>query len=210
MLSDRLQDGVVNIGPMEVEELQRAIVEPAKKVGLRFEEGLDERILDEVRKQPGSLPLLEFLLTELWEKRRAGMLLHEAYDAIGGVRRAIAERAERTFETLGMAEQEEARWALLQLVVPGENAEDTRRRASLEQLSPSARSIVAKLATERLLVTTRDTAGERSTARPSTRNGCPMVRRPDSTPGISWSFPAWNYCTIDPLNGVPGMSFLIS
>jgi TIR domain len=159
MLSDRLQDGVVNIGPMEVEELQRAIVEPAKKVGLRFEEGLDERILDEVRKQPGSLPLLEFLLTELWEKRRAGMLLHEAYDAIGGVRRAIAERAERTFETLGMAEQEEARWALLQLVVPGENAEDTRRRASLEQLSPSARSIVAKLATERLLVTTRDTAG---------------------------------------------------
>jgi TIR domain/FHA domain len=159
MLSDRLQDGVVNIGPMEPEELQRAIVEPAKKVGLRFEEGLDDRILDDVRKQPGSLPMLEFLLTELWKQRRGGMLLHECYDAIGGVRKAIAERAERTFETLATAEQEEARWALLQLVEPGENAEDTRRRASLDQLSPAARSVVAKLATERLLVTTRDTAG---------------------------------------------------
>jgi KaiC/GvpD/RAD55 family RecA-like ATPase len=159
MLSDRLQDGVVNIGPMEPEELQRAIVEPAKKVGLRFEEGLDERILDEVRKQPGSLPLLEFLLTELWTKRTGGMLLHEAYDAIGGVRKAIAERAERTFGALAAAEQEEARWALLQLVQPGENAEDTRRRASLEQLSPAARGVIAKLATERLLVTTRDPTG---------------------------------------------------
>lgn len=159
MLSDRLQDGVVNIGPMEPEELQRAIVEPATKVGLRFEEGLDERILDEVSKQPGSLPLLEFLLTELWAKRDRGMLLHEAYDAIGGVRKAIAERAERTFGALAAAEQEEARWALLQLVVPGENAEDTRRRASLEQLSPAARGVIAKLATERLLVTTRDPTG---------------------------------------------------
>jgi KaiC/GvpD/RAD55 family RecA-like ATPase len=159
MLSDRLQDGVVNIGPMEPDELLRAIVEPAKKVGLRFEEGLDERILDEVRKQPGSLPLLEFLLTELWAKREAGMLLHEAYDAIGGVRKAIAERAERTFGALAAAEQEEARWALLQLVQPGENAEDTRRRASLEQLTPAARGVIAKLATERLLVTTRDPTG---------------------------------------------------
>jgi KaiC/GvpD/RAD55 family RecA-like ATPase len=159
MLSDRLQDGVVNIGPMEAEELQRAIVEPATKVGLRFEEGLDERILDEVSKQPGSLPLLEFLLTELWAKRAGGLLLHEAYDAIGGVRKAIAERAERTFGALAAAEQEEARWALLQLVVPGENAEDTRRRASLEQLSPAARGVIAKLATERLLVTTRDLSG---------------------------------------------------
>jgi Novel STAND NTPase 1/TIR domain/FHA domain len=159
MLSDRLQDGVVNIGPMEPEELQRAIVEPAKKVGLRFEEGLDERILDEVRKQPGSLPLLEFLLTELWAKRASGMLLHEAYDAIGGVRKAIAERAERAFGTLAAAEQEEARWALLQLVQPGENAEDTRRRASLEQLTPAARGVIAKLATERLLVTARDLTG---------------------------------------------------
>src|SRR5262249_61300518 len=99
---------------------------------------LDERIRDEVSNQPGSLPLLEFLLTELWAKRASGMLLHEAYDAIGGVRKAIAERAERTFGTLAAAEQEEARWALLQLGQPRENAQDTRRRARLQQPRPPA------------------------------------------------------------------------
>ena len=59
-LSDRLQEGIVTIGPMTREELRRAIIEPAEKVGLRIEEGLDHRILDEVGEEPGSLPLLEF------------------------------------------------------------------------------------------------------------------------------------------------------
>ena len=158
-LSDRLQGGVVNIGPMTREELRRTIIKPAEKVGLQFEEGLNDRILEDVGEQPGSLPLLEFLLTELWEKRRGGVLLHEAYDAIGGLRKAIAERAEKAFESLTAADQEVARWALVKLVEPGENAEDTRRRASFEQLGPSARGVIAKLATERLLVTTRDISG---------------------------------------------------
>jgi tetratricopeptide (TPR) repeat protein/KaiC/GvpD/RAD55 family RecA-like ATPase len=158
-LSDRIQDGIVNIGPMMRDELQHAIQEPARKVGLRFEDGLIERILDEVGEEPGSLPLVEFLLTELWEKRRNGELLHEAYTAIGGVRRAIAERAEQAFSRLSEQEQEAAHWALLALVVPGEGAEDTRKRAILQELDGVARSVIAKLATDRLLVTTRDTTG---------------------------------------------------
>jgi TIR domain/FHA domain len=158
-LSDRLQGGIVTIGPMTREELHRAIVEPADQVGLRLEEGLDRRILDEVGEEPGSLPLLEFLLYGLWERRREGLLLHEAYDAIGGVRKAIAERAEKAFESLALVEQEIARSALVQLVVPGENAEDSRRRVNLEQLDPSARSVIAKLTTERLLVATHDASG---------------------------------------------------
>jgi tetratricopeptide (TPR) repeat protein/KaiC/GvpD/RAD55 family RecA-like ATPase len=158
-LSDRLQDAVVNIGPMTVEELRCAIEEPAKKVGLRFEDGLVDRMLAEVGSAPGSLPLLEFLLTELWEKRRGGELSHEAYDEIGGVRKAIAARAEQAFERLGPNEKEAAHWALLALVVPGEGAEDTRRRATLAELTPLGRDVIAKLAAERLLVMSRDVAG---------------------------------------------------
>lgn len=158
-LSDRMQDGVVNVGPMTHEELRRAIEEPAKKVGLRFEDGLIDRILDELGQEPGNLPLLEFLLTELWDKRRAGELLHEAYNAIGGVRRAISERAEQAFAKLSEHEQDAAHWALLALVVPGQGADDTRRRAVLQELGPLARAVITKLATDRLLVTARDALG---------------------------------------------------
>lgn len=44
-LSDRLQDGVVNLGPMTRDELQAVMQRPAEKVGLTFEKGLAERIL---------------------------------------------------------------------------------------------------------------------------------------------------------------------
>jgi len=59
-LADRLQDRQVNLGPMTREELGEVIVVPAQRVGLTFETGLVERILDDVVDQPGHLPLLEF------------------------------------------------------------------------------------------------------------------------------------------------------
>ena len=158
-LSDHLQGRVVNIGPMTQDELRSAIQTPAEKVGLRFEDGLVDRILEDVGREPGALPLLEFLLSELWEKRNRGELLHEAYNAIGGVRRAIAERAEQAFARLSEHEQEAAHWALLALVVPGEGAEDTRRRAHMQELDAVARNVIGKLASDRLLVTTRDATG---------------------------------------------------
>ncbi len=99
-LADRLQDAVVNLGPMTGEELERAVVGPAEKVCLNFEPGLVKRILNDVREEPGNLPLLEFVLTELWEKRHGGQLLHEAYEAMGGVQGAIACRAEELFARL--------------------------------------------------------------------------------------------------------------
>lgn len=159
-LSDRLQGRVVNIGPMTRDELISAIRQPAERAGLRFEDGLVARILDDVGDEPGALPLLEFLLSELWEKRHKGGLMHDAYTAIGGVRRAIAERAEQAFARLSEHEQEAAHWALLALVVPGEGAEDTRRRAQMQELDAVARNVIAKLASDRLLVTARDATGK--------------------------------------------------
>ena len=61
-------------------------------VGLGFESGLDSRILGDVSGEPGALPLLEFVLTGLWEARRGGQLHHAAYDAMGGVQGAMAQR----------------------------------------------------------------------------------------------------------------------
>jgi len=83
-LSDRLQDTQINLGPMTREELECAIREPAEKIQLEFEPGLVNRILNDVGDEPGNLPLLEFVLKELWDNRHGGILLNETYDAKGG------------------------------------------------------------------------------------------------------------------------------
>ena len=105
VLADRLQNAVVNLGPMRREELKRAVTEPAAQVGLGFEDGLVDRILEDVGGEPGTLPLLEFLLTELWARRERGLLTHGAYAAIGGVKGAIATRAEAELEKLTPEQQ---------------------------------------------------------------------------------------------------------
>ena len=53
---------------MYPDELRRAIAQPAAKNGVVFEEGLIEQIIEEVERQKGYLPLLQYTLDLLWEK----------------------------------------------------------------------------------------------------------------------------------------------
>jgi Novel STAND NTPase 1 len=96
-LSDGIQSGLVNLGPMTRDELRRAVEQPAAKAEVGFETGLVDRILGHVETQPGSLPLLEFALAEIWERRDSGRITHAAYEAIGEVSGAISQRAEAVF-----------------------------------------------------------------------------------------------------------------
>ena len=156
-LSDRLQDAVVTIGPMTRDELAETITRPAEKTGLSFEAGLAEAILDEVGEEPGTLPLLEFLLEGLWAERRGTLLTHDAYARLGRVSGAIAQRAEAVFEQgLNDAEREAAQRLLVRMVRPGEGVEDTRRRTALPVADAVAEATIRKLAAERLVVTERD------------------------------------------------------
>jgi WD40 repeat protein/energy-coupling factor transporter ATP-binding protein EcfA2 len=159
-LADRLEGRVVNIGPMTEGELHRAIEEPARSVGVRFEAGLVERILEDVSGEPGALPLLEFALTELWEGRRGELLTHEAYEEFGGIGGAIAQRAEKEYGRFSEEEKEFARRVFLNLVIPGEETEDVRRRAVLAEILPGeparagkVREVVKALADARLITT---------------------------------------------------------
>ncbi len=154
--SDRIEQGLVNLGPMTREELERSIRDPATRVGLHFEAGLEAKILDDVADQPGNLPLLEFALTELWVRRQRDLLTHAAYEDVGGVSGALAKRAEAEYKRLTPDQQRMARQLFTRLVRvagPDEGNEGTRRRAELPELDPSAEPLVRRLAAARLLVT---------------------------------------------------------
>ncbi|HTI34615.1 MAG TPA: serine/threonine-protein kinase, partial [Miltoncostaea sp.] len=157
----------VLLGPLDARALRRTIEEPARRAGLTLEPGLTRRILTDVADRPGTLPLLEHLLLELWTRRRDRTLTLEAYAASGGVEGALARRANEAYGAMTPERQAIARRVLLRLTQPGEGTEDTRRRAQRRELvtDPSeegeVNAVVDTLAAARLVTTgTDDATGE--------------------------------------------------
>jgi WD40 repeat protein/DNA-binding SARP family transcriptional activator len=159
-LADALQDADVKLGPMTRGELGRAILEPAHTQGVTFQDGLVERILDEVGDREGNLPLLEFALTQLWEWQAADQLTHAAYEAIGQVKGALARYAEEVYARLGPADQASAHRVFVQMVRPGQRADDTCRLVTRSELGEDDWTLVRWLADARLVVTDRDLTGQ--------------------------------------------------
>ena len=114
--------------PLSTEELERAIRVPVERVGTVFEAGLVNTILSDVADQPGTLPLLQYTLTELFERRTGRMLTFDSYQALGGVLGALGERAEEIYASLELESQKASHQLFLRLITLGEGTEDTRRR----------------------------------------------------------------------------------
>ena len=120
--------------PLTADEVERAVAGPAQRIGLRLEKGLVSTIIREAGNQPGTLPLLQFALSELFERREGLTLTNKAYREIGGVLGALGRSAEAIYANLGEAEQSSARQLFLRLVTLGEGTEDTRRRVMRDEL----------------------------------------------------------------------------
>jgi WD40 repeat protein/DNA-binding SARP family transcriptional activator len=121
--------------PLAPDELEQAIVRPAGSVGLRVEPALVAQVASDVAEQPGALPLVQYALTELFERRDGGTLTLAAYRDIGGVGGALAARGEQLYGARDSVGRESVRQLFLRLVSLGEGVADTRRRVPLSELS---------------------------------------------------------------------------
>jgi hypothetical protein len=99
--------GLLVLGPPQASEIAQMIRRPALMAGLSFErredtdEGLDDVLRDAAAAYPAALPLLEFTLDELWKRSGdSGVLRFSDYDALGGLRGALQQRAEEVFKSL--------------------------------------------------------------------------------------------------------------
>jgi WD40 repeat protein/serine/threonine protein kinase len=137
-LAELMRSHTEVVVPMTVNELERAIVGPAERVGLALETGLVAQIVRDVGQQPGTLPLLQFSLSELYEHRADRQLTMNVYQESGGISGALARRADSLYEALDAPGQQTARQIFMRLVIPGEGTEDTRRRASQVELETLA------------------------------------------------------------------------
>jgi hypothetical protein len=140
--------------------------------GLTFERdpdtnrSLDETIVKAAVANPEPLPLLEHLLSRLYERqlaRKDGLLLWSDYRALGGFQDALAQHAEFVFLNLKSDEQQALKFVVRNLLVRsrGEESFLNRRRVpyrdlvSLPELSQrqraGAKGLVDRLIEERLL-----------------------------------------------------------
>jgi hypothetical protein len=118
---------------------------------------LDDMLRDAAAEHPEILPLLQFTLEELYQRRTDdGMLTLEAYRDLGGVEGSLAKRAETVFKDLPDDIEEELPKVLNELVSIEQDGHETigRKRASWSDVtSGKSRELVETFVKHRLFVT---------------------------------------------------------
>jgi basic membrane lipoprotein Med (substrate-binding protein (PBP1-ABC) superfamily)/DNA-binding SARP family transcriptional activator len=161
--------GVVNALPMSADELEAVVVGPAERGGVDVEPPLLAALVADAADRPGTLPLLEFALTELFDRRSGPALTLDGYRALGGMRGVLSRSAEAIHAGLTQDEQAVAVQVFLHLVQVGAGASESRRRLPLSDLmsldlDPVALSAVLDAFGERRLLTfDRDSSTQQAT-----------------------------------------------
>ncbi|HEY9640177.1 MAG TPA: caspase family protein [Coleofasciculaceae cyanobacterium] len=129
-LAAYLQQSSILVPPVLSQEgYRQAILCPAEKVGLAVQPELVEVLLQALSHSPGDLPLLEFILEQLWENRQPGELTLQVYQQqIGELKGSLERKAQAVYDSLDPEAQDCARWIFLSLTQLSEGTEDTGRR----------------------------------------------------------------------------------
>jgi serine/threonine protein kinase/ABC-type glycerol-3-phosphate transport system substrate-binding protein/DNA-binding SARP family transcriptional activator len=152
--------GTEVVTPMAPEEIARAVTGPAERMDVRFETGVVAAIVSDVAERTGALPLLQYALTELFDRRRGRTIDLDVYRAAGGASGALVRRAEALYADFDDRTRETTRQVLLRLVTVGEGTEVFRRRIARRELAdfgqPAVEIVVETLGRHRLLGFDRD------------------------------------------------------
>ncbi|WP_459723081.1 nSTAND1 domain-containing NTPase [Actinophytocola sp. KF-1] len=132
-ITAKLADGHVSLGPLSADELRRAIVLPARRVGCVVESSLLTTLVAQAHGRAGTLPLLSHALLETWRRRRGNTLTLAGFDRVG-LDGALAMSAEAVYTDLDEPGRQAAKNLFLRLVALGEGTEDTKRRVSRDEL----------------------------------------------------------------------------
>ncbi|MEL7209732.1 MAG: ATP-binding protein, partial [Actinomycetota bacterium] len=160
-----MEESTIAVRPLAPDELERVVVEPAAAVGVRFEPGLVAQITADVADQPGSLPLLQYTLTELFDRRDGDRLTLAAYHELGGVSGSIARQADARFDDSDDDTRTAIRRLMGRLVMLHEGGDYTRRRVIRPELgdAPAMVAAIEALGAARLLSFDRDPAAREQT-----------------------------------------------
>jgi tetratricopeptide (TPR) repeat protein len=161
--------GQYDLMPPNASEIGQMIRLPTRAAGLRFEEdpttneSLDDMLRDAAVARPEILPLLQFTLEELYQRRtEEGLLTLAAYRDLGGVEGSLAQRAEAVFKQLPDDVENELPKVLNALVSIAHDGHETvgRKRAPWsDRFAGKSRVLIDAFVENRLFVTELDDDG---------------------------------------------------
>jgi WD40 repeat protein len=173
--------GKVDLRPPTAYEIGNMIRLPAEAAGLRFEQEretgqrLDQALRDAASATPESLPLLEHVLSLLYDEQCArgdDVLRWSDYRELGELKGALAKHAETVFSTLGPNEQKAFPLVMRYLVTLGQGEEEVPNRRSVpyrdliesegtrHDQKAGAKGFVDLFVEKRLLIADTDPQGE--------------------------------------------------
>jgi WD40 repeat protein len=143
------------LGPLPRAAFHAVVEGPAALAELELEAGLASRLVAEVQTDD-ALPLLAFVLRELWDRFGANdlRLTHAEYDTLGGLEGAVGERAEKLVAAAAATTEElEAFRGLLVYGMAELSAEGRvlRRRLSQAEVPAPARRLLEEFTRARLV-----------------------------------------------------------
>jgi WD40 repeat protein len=160
-------NGQYDLMPPSVAEIGQIIRMPAIAAGLEFEshpvthQKLDDALQEEASRNVEALPLLEFCLDELYKlKTESHLITWEAYEKLGGLKGAIAKRAEDVFEEMSPAAQDAFPRVIASLVTM--DAVVTSHPVRIKDLdhNPAIEEVIRSFTRASLFVMDKDQAGE--------------------------------------------------
>lgn len=165
-LRERLVHGLQLLATPTPADLQRILVEPARRAGYEFEDPeLPKAMVDEVAEMSAALPLLSFTAAQMWDlrDRHHHRLSRKAYETLGGVGGALAQHAERVFGQMSSDEQRLVRVGFRNLVTADGTRAVLTRAELIEVLGGKANveTVLEKLITARLLTASEGVGGDR-------------------------------------------------
>ena len=159
---------LINVPPLREAQLREVVSKPAALLSARFEtselaDSIARRTAEESAKDAGALPLLSYLLDDMWTRmvQRGDGVLRLPAQAIdlGAV---LVDRAAAFLATHPGSEDELRRIFTLKLATVREGEEPTRRRATRSEFTDAEWRLVNALADHpnRLVVTVSSESGE--------------------------------------------------
>jgi WD40 repeat protein len=168
-LAQKIDQHLVMVKPMSRQEIEEAITKPAELVDVQVEKALVTKMTEDVVESPGSLPLLQYTLTQLWKEAQTGAnrkwLMLESYNQLGGIEKTLPKRANQVYASLQDEEKLVAKRIFLELTQLGETS-DTRRRICKEDLVNPQHSeelldrTIEQLVQAKLIVTTHESQSQ--------------------------------------------------
>ncbi|MGD1807444.1 caspase family protein [Dapis sp. BLCC M126] len=161
-LARQIQSHLVTVTPMTRLELQQAIAEPAKQVGIEIHPELVEQMIIDTENY-GSLPLLQYTLTELWQQSRGNQFTLNQYINLGGVKGCLEKQGYAIYHSFNARERQVAKQIFLKLVQINEDTVASCKQVLKTNLITPKQSlaivskVLKKIAKARLILITKFT-----------------------------------------------------